>query len=65
MVEIVRDQTLFRQSELFVEVLITLQKNVSKGSERKRKNIVRMVIWTTDERNVLLGNVLDVDTKIT
>ena len=37
----------------------------SKGSERKRKHLVRMVIRTTDERNVHLRNILDVDLKIT
>ena len=37
--------------------------NVSKGSDRKRKKIVRLLIWTTDEHNALLGNVLDVDLK--
>ena len=64
MVEIVKEQTLFRQSELFVEVLINLQRKKSKGSERKRKELVRMVIWTTDKWNVCLENVLDVDMKI-
>ena len=65
MVEIARDKTLFRKSALFVEALITLQKNVSKGSEKKSKNIVRLVIQTTDDHDVCLGNVLDVDLKIT
>ena len=65
MVEILREQTMFIQSALFVEVLITLQKNASKESESKRKNLMRMVIRTTDERNVRLGNVLDVDLKMT
>ena len=37
----------------------------SKGSESKSKNIVGMVIRTTDKRNVRLGNALDVDLKIT
>ena len=39
--------------------------NVSKGPERKRKKLVRLVIQTTDKRNVRLGNVLDVYLKIT
>ena len=65
MVEIVREQIFSRQSALFVEVLIILQKNISKGSERKRQNIVRLVIRTTDVRNVHLGNILDVNLKIT
>ena len=64
MVEIVREQIFSRQSALFVEVLIILQKNISKGSERKRQNIVRLVIRTTDERSVCLGNVLEEDLKI-
>ena len=37
----------------------------SKGLERKRKKIVWLVFRTTDERNGRLGNVLDVDLKIT
>ena len=65
MVEIVKWQTLFRQSTLFVEVLITLQKNISKRSERKRENLARLVIRTTDKNNARLGNDLDVDLKIT
>ena len=35
----VKEQTLFRKSALFVKVLITLHKNVSKVSDRKRENI--------------------------
>ena len=31
-------EKMFRQSAILVEVLITLQKNVSKGSDRKKKN---------------------------
>ena len=60
-----KEQTLFKKNTLFVEVLSTLQKNVSKRSDRKRKNLVRLVIWTTDERDVRHSNVLDVDLKIT
>ena len=37
----------------------------SKGSDRKRKKLVRPVIQTTDELNARLRNVLDVDLKIT
>ena len=65
MVEIVKYQILLRQGEIFVEVLISVQKNISKGSNRKRKNLVWMVIRITDEGNVRLGNDLDVDLKIT
>ena len=39
--------------------------NVSNGSERNRKKLVRLVIQTIDERNVRLNNVLNVDLKIT
>ena len=35
----------------FLESLITLQKNVSKGSHRKRKNRVRLVLRTIEEQN--------------
>ena len=63
--EIEREQTLFRQSAPFVEVLITLQKNVSKGLDRKRKNLVRLVLQKTDKRNRYLKNILDADMKIT
>ena len=51
LVEMVIEKTLFRQSAHFVEVLINLQKNVSNRSDRKRKKIVRLVLWTIDERN--------------
>ena len=37
----------------------------SKWSDRKRKNIVRLVLWTIDERNGHLENALDMDLKIT
>ena len=56
----VREQSLFRQSALFVEVLITLQ-IIFQKDQKGKKNIVRLVIRTTDELNALLGNVLDVD----
>ena len=58
-------EKMFIKSALFVEVLITLQKNVSKGSEGKNKKPVRLVIWTTDKQSGLLENVLDVDLKTT
>ena len=57
--EIVREQVLSRQSARFMEVLVYLQKNNIKGSERKMKKLVRLVIWTTDKRNARLINVLD------
>ena len=59
-----KEQTLFRQSALSVQVFSTLKKNNSKGSDRKRKKIKRMVIWIKDKQNGRLGNVLDVDLKI-
>ena len=60
-----KEQIMFRQSAPFVEVLITLQKNVSKESNRKSKNLARMVIQTTDELNGHLENVLDMGLNIT
>ena len=60
-----REQTLYIQSALFVEVLITLQKNVTKISDTKRKNLVQLVLRTIDERNRHLEKHLDVDLKIT
>ena len=65
MAEIAREQILLIKSALFLEVLITLQKNVSNGSERKRRKLVRLLFRTTDEQNVRPGNVLNVDMKIT
>ena len=65
MEEIGKEKTLLRKGALIVEVLIALQKNVSKGSDIKRKKLVRMVIGTTDKRNRHLGNVSDVDLNIT
>ena len=37
-----REHTLFRKSAHFVEVIIILQKNVSKELERKRRNLARL-----------------------
>ena len=45
--------------------LITLQKNISKGLDRKRKKLVLLVLQTTDKQNVHLEKNLDVDLKIT
>ena len=44
LVEIVEEKKLLRQSAPFVKVLITLLTNLSKGSERKIKKLVRLVI---------------------
>ena len=65
LVEIVRDQILFRQSAPFMKVLITLQKNVSKELDMKGKKPAHLVLWTTDKRNGHLETVLDVDLNIT
>ena len=54
-----RQQILFRQSVLFLEVPNILNKNVSKGSEKKREKLVRLVIRVIDVRNVRLTNFLD------
>ena len=48
----------------FVELLITL-KQKSKVSDRKRNNLVQLVIRTTDTRNGRLRNIFDVNLKIT
>ena len=39
--------------------------NASKRLDRKRKNLVRLMLWTIDKRNGHLKNALDVDLKIT
>ena len=65
MEEIVKEKTLFRKSAPFVKVLITPQKNVSKGSDRKYKKLVQMVIGKTGKRNVNIGENIYVDLKIT
>ena len=62
--KILREQILSRQSALFVEVPTILQKNVSKGSESKSKNLVQLVIWTTDKQNARLVKALHADLKI-
>ena len=64
MVNIVREIILYKQSALFVKAPIILQKTVSKGSERRRKNLVQLVIWATDRWIASLVNVLDADLNI-
>ena len=54
LVDIVRDPNLFRQSAHFVEVIIILRKNVSKGLERKRRKLARLMFHLTEIRNVCL-----------
>ena len=56
---------LSRQGAIFVEIPTILQETVSKGSEMKSTNLVRMVILTKNVRNECLENSLDADLKIT
>ena len=65
LVGIVKYHMMFRQIAHFVEVLLTLQKNVSKEQESKRKKLVRLMFQTIHEGNIRLGNALDVDLRIT
>ena len=65
LVEIVRDQIMFRKYALFVKVLTILQKNVSKGLDRKKKKLARLMFHLTEIWNVRLRNDLDVDLNIT
>ena len=58
------EQTLFIQSAIFVEVLIILQKNVSKGSDRKSKTLLHLVLRKIYKQNGHLENVLDEDLRI-
>ena len=46
-------------------VTITLQKNASKGYEKKRENLARLMLHPIEKWNVRLGKALDVDLKIT
>ena len=65
LVYIMIEHTLFRQSAHFVEVIIILRKNVSKKLESKRRKLAQLMLHPIDKLNVRLGNVLDVDLKIT
>ena len=65
LVDIVREHTLFRQSAHFVDVIIILWDLFSKGLERKRRKLARLMFHLTEIRNVRLRNALDVDLKIT
>ena len=65
LVDKVREHTLFRKSAHFVEVIIILRKNVSKGSDRKRKELARLVFYLTEIWIVRLGNLIDEDLNIT
>ena len=59
-----KKQTLPRQSAHIVDFLTILWKNVSKGSERKRRKLARLVLHLTKIRIVQHGNALDADLKI-
>ena len=59
-----KEQTLLRKNALFVEALIILQKIFKRIRQEKEKALL-MVIEIIDKRNRYLGNVLDVDLKIT
>ena len=65
LVDITREHTLSRQSAHFLEVIIILRKNVSKGLDRKRRKLARLIFHITGICNVRLGNALDVDLNIT
>ena len=65
LVGIVKGHMLFKKSAHFVEVLLTIQNNVSKGQERKIKKLAQLMFHPIDKWNVRLRNGLDVDLKIT
>ena len=56
---------MFRQSAHFVEAIIILRENISKGLDRKRRKLARLMFHITEIRNVRLKNALDVDLNIT
>ena len=64
-VEIVREKMFSRQSALSMKVPTITQKNVSKVSERKKKNLVRLMIRTIDVQNVRVISFLDMDMNTT
>ena len=64
-VDTMRGQNLSRQGAHIVDLLTILWKNVSKGLDRKRKNLARLVFHLTEIRIVWLGNVIDTDLNIT
>ena len=65
LVDIIRGHTLSIQSAHFVELITILWKKNSKGLDRKRRKLARLVIRLTDIRNVRLVNAIDVDLDIT
>ena len=46
---IVKGQIMFKQSAHFVEVLTTLQNNVSKRQERKRNKLAQLMFHPIDK----------------
>ena len=64
-VYIMREHTLSRQSAHFVNLITILRKNVSKGLDRKRRKLARLMFHLTGIRDVRLGNAVDVDLNIT
>ena len=60
-----REQTMIRKRALFVDVIISLKKNVSKVLGRKMKKLVWLVIQTIDKWNGYLEKQIDVDLNIT
>ena len=64
LVDTARRQTLPRQSAHIVDLITILWKNVSKGSERKRRKLARLVLHLNKILIVQLGNALDADLKI-
>ena len=60
LVDIMIGHTISRQSAQFVDLITILRKNVSKGSDRRRKKLARLVFHLTEIRNVRLGNAIDV-----
>ena len=61
LVETMREQILFKQNESFVEVITTQQRHIFKREKKIRRNLVQLVVWTDNELNVLLANILDAD----
>ena len=63
-VNIMKKQTLTRQSAHIVELITIMWKNVSKRWERKKRKLVLLVLHLTKIWIVQLRNALDADLKI-
>ena len=59
-----KKKTLPRQSAHIVDFLTILWKNVLKRSEKKKRNLILLVLRQTKIQIVQLGNALDADPKI-